>query len=537
MTSSKWREFIPESYLRLKEHYTLSLLRKDSIAGMTVALIAMPLSIALAIASGATPIQGLLTAVVAGFLTSALGSSRVQIGGPSAALIVVVYSIVKTTGYNGLYLSMLLASLFLIILGICKLGSWIKYIPLPLITGCTSGIAVSVFALQIQNFAGIQLTSAPSDFIQAWTSYFDAFSTIHPYTLLMGIGSLVIILLIQRFVPKIPWGLFVIVLTTGICFFFDLSIATIETQFGHFPRDLPIPKLPSFSIPPGQWPQIFGNAVTIAFLVSIESLISALIGERLLKGDTPRSNCELIAQGISNMASAFFGGIPAAGAIPRTAANVETGGKTPVAGIVHALTLFCLLFFFFSLVSQIPLTVLSAILIVICWKMFDITLFSQILKAPYGDRIILIVSFLLTTFIDIKAGILIGVTLATFIFMRQMSKASKAIPLSAAPDSVKIYEIQGPFFFGNDHILKKIIPSKVLILQMPYVTLIDVSGIFALQELHEKCKKMNAHLLLSELLPQPLLDLKNFGFIDLIHKENIFPDLLSAKNKADELLL
>lgn len=537
MISSKWREFIPESYLRLKENYTFSLFKKDSIAGMTVALIALPLSIVLAISSGATPVQGILTAIIAGFLTSAFSSSRVQIGGPSAALIGIIYTVIQKTGYNGLYLSMLLASLFLIVLGICKLGSWIKYIPLPLITGCTSGIALSVFSLQIQNFAGIKLATAPSNFTTAWSSYFHAFSTIHPATLLMGIGSLVTILLIQRFLPKIPWGLFVIVLTTGICFFFDLSIATIESEFGHFSKTLPSPRLPSFSIPSGQLSEIFGNAVTIAFIISIESLISALIGEKLLKGDTPRTNCELIAQGIANMASALFGGIPSAGAIPRTAVNVETGGKTPLAGIIHALTLFCFLFFFFSVVGQIPLTVLATILIIICWKMFDIKLFLQILKAPYGDQIILIISFLLTLFMDIKAGILIGVTLATFIFMKQMSKASKAALLPSVPKEVKIYEIQGPFFFGNDHILKKIASSKILILQMHYVTLIDVTGIFALKELFEKCKKTNTHLLLSEILPQTLIDLKNFGVIDLICKENIFPDLLSAKNKAEELLL
>jgi SulP family sulfate permease len=537
--SFKWQEFLPAIYVRLKEPYNFSTFKKDLVAGITVAFVALPISIAFAIASGAEPIQGLITAILAGFLTSALGGGHVQIGGPAAALIVVSYSILQKSGFQGLYLSTLFASFLLVLLGICKLGSWIKYIPLPLITGCTSGIAISIFALQLGDLLGLSLNVSPTDFLTACSSYFSAIHTVHLPTLILGLGSLAVIFLLQKFLPKVPWGITVIILGTWIAYELNLSVETIESKFGHFPKTFPPPTCPSFDLDFSAWKEIFSNGATIAFLVGVESLISAVIGERLLKKDKPRSNSELIAQGIANCVCAFFGGIPASGSIPRTAVNVETGGKTPIAGIVHATMLTLILFFGFSIVSQVPLTVLAAILIVICWKMFDCTLFHQILKAPTADRIVLVIAFLLAVFVGIKVSILTGITLATFLFMRELSKTSKAALTDAKliqDKEIKIYEIRGPFFFGNEEILKKLSRSKVCILQMQYVTLIDVSGMFALQQFCEKCEKMGTYVLLSHLQPHVKENLFHFGMIPLLKEKRIFQDLASALDSAKTLV-
>lgn len=554
MTPSKWHEFIPKSYLYLRSGYSFFSLKKDLISGLTVGVIALPLAMAFAIASGVTPEKGLYTAIIAGFLISLLGGSRVQIGGPTGAFVVIIYGIIQRTGYQGLCLSTLIASFILIGLGISRIGSWIKYVPTPLITGFTTGIAVLIFSTQIKDFFGLQMETPPAAFIQKWISYFQAFPTIHLPTLCLGMASLAIIILFRQLVKKIPWGITTIVLATAACFFLHLPVATIQSQFGDIPRSLPFPSLPSFSFQASQFSEIFMDAITIAFLGGIESLLSAVIGDGMI-GGRHRSNCELIAQGCANIGSVLFGGIPATGAIARTAANIKTGAQTPLSGMFHALTLLFILCFLAPIVSQIPVATLAAILIMVSWNMSEVDHFIHLLKAPFGDRIVLLTAFFLTVFVDITAAIFVGMILACFLFMRQMSQMSRTVSLSSLfkenptdfpektsenishqsiPEGVEVYEIQGPFFFGTTHLLKGLPSPKIFILQMNAASVIDASGMFALKEFYVTCKKNNTQLFLSGVHGQTKTDLNKFGLIKMIQEENIFLNLSSALNKARE---
>jgi SulP family sulfate permease len=412
-------EFIPKSYLYLRSGYQFSTLKKDVLAGLTVGIIALPLSMAFAIASGVAPERGLYTAIIAGFLISALGGSRVQIGGPTGAFVVIVYGIIQRTGYSGLCLSTMIAGLLLILLGIFRIGSWIKYVPQPLITGFTSGIAVIIFSTQVKDFFGLKMGVPPADFTAKWVSYFHALPTFDPLTLSVAAGTLGFILWIRRTVPWLPWGIGSIVLATTICMFFHLPLETIQSRFGGIPRSLPIPSLPSFLIPAGQLKEIIIDGVTIAFLGGLESLLSAVIGDSMIYGKH-RPNCELIAQGIANFGSVIFGGIPATGAIARTAANVKTGGQTPMAGMLHALVLFLILYYLAPIVSQIPLAALAAVLVMVSWNMSERSDFLRFLKTRSMDRVILLVVFLLTVFVDITIAISVGMIFSSLPLMKRI---------------------------------------------------------------------------------------------------------------------
>lgn len=562
MSFSKFHEFIPKSYLYLRSGYRFSTFKKDLLAGLTVGIIALPLAMAFAIASGVTPERGLYTAIIAGFLVSALGGSRIQIGGPTGAFVVIVYGIIQRTGYDGLCLSMVIAAFILVLLGIFRIGSWIKYVPHPLITGFTSGIAVIIFSTQIKDFFGLKMGTPPADFTTKWLSYFDAFSTFDPLTLSLAGGTLGVILLIRRLIPWLPWGISAIVLATAVCILFHLPIDTIQSRFGEIPRSLPIPSFPCLLIPAGKFKEILTDGLTIAFLGSIESLLSAVIGDGMI-GGRHRSNCELIAQGIANFGSVIFGGIPATGAIARTATNIKTGAQTPMAGMIHALTLFFILYCLAPLVSQIPLAALSAVLVMISWNMSEVGHFARLLRAPYGDRIILLTAFLLTVFVDITIAISVGMILASFLFMKRMSQMSKAVSLpqifqesqidfpekrdrddiskKVVARGVEVYEIQGPFFFGAANILRDLLNNitstpKVLILRMRSVPMVDASGMYGLEEFHHQCKKKNIILFLSEVQGQTRQDLKNFGLIKTISEQKIFPNIDTALAKAEEIV-
>lgn len=562
MSFSKFHEFIPKSYLYLRNSYKLSMFKRDLLAGITVGIIALPLAMAFAIASGVIPERGLYTAIVAGFLISALGGSRIQIGGPTGAFVVIVYGIIQKTGYNGLCLSMLIAAILLVLLGIFRIGSWIKYVPSSLITGFTSGIAVIIFSTQIKDFFGLKMGTPPADFIEKWLSYFDSFPSFDPVTLSFAAGTLGVILLIRRLIPWFPWGIAVIVLATTICALFNLPIETIQSRFGEIPRNLPMPSFPSFSIPSGQFKEILIDGIVIAFLGSIESLLSAVIGDGMI-GGRHRSNCELIAQGVANFGSVIFGGIPATGAIARTAANVKTGALTPMAGMIHALILFFVLYCLAPVVSKIPLAALSAVLVMVAWNMSETAHFIRVLKAPYGDRIILLTAFILTVFVDITVAISIGMILASFFFMKRMSQISKAVPLSqvfreseidfpektdsndiskkTVPHGVEVYEIQGPFFFGAANMLRDILNNitampKVFILRMRSVPMIDASGMYGLEEFHDECKKKNVILFLSGVQERTRKDLEKFGLIDVIGKQKIFTNIDTALKRAQEIV-
>lgn len=551
---SRWHAFLPKSYLCFKSGYSFSLFKKDLLAGITVGVIALPLAMAFGIASGVTPERGLFTAIVAGFLISALGGSKAQIGGPTGAFVVIIYDIIQRTGYSGLAISTCLAAGLLILLGVLRLGSWIKYVPHSLITGFTAGLALLIFSSQIKDFFGLQMGTTPIHFFDKWMAYFTHMHTFQPAALALGLGTLAIILAVRRYFPSLPWGIIAISLATCAYFLFDLPVPTIHSRFGAIPDTLPLPVLPSFSVRPEQLPELFTDAITIAFLGAIESLLSAVIADRMT-GDRHNSNGELVAQGIANFASILFGGIPATGAIARTAANAKSGAQTPVAGMIHALTLLLIILFLAPLVSYIPLPALSAVLIMVAWNMSELPHFIHLLKAPVGDKAVLLTAFFLTVFVDITAAICLGMALASFLFMNRMTKVSQMIPLTQKqtddpsvesilkhkiPDGVEVYEIQGPFFFGTADLLKDLLshsqPSpQIFILRMQQVPLIDASGVQALKEFYLKCQKSQITLLLS-CLPQPAAkDLKRYGLYEWIGSDCILPDFDTALEVAQRL--
>ncbi len=549
MQRTVWHEFIPKSYLYLRNKYSWDLFKKDLLAGLTVGIIALPLAMAFGIASGVSPERGIFTAIVAGFLISALGGSRVQIGGPTGAFVVLVYGIIQRNGYEGLAICTLIASVLMILMGVCRLGSWIKYVPHPLITGFTTGIAVIIFSSQMKDFFGLRMGQVPADFIDKWHAYFQAMPTLHAPTIAMGAGTLALILVLRRYFPRIPWGIAAIVLATLAYLIFDLPVQTIESRFGALPSSLPIPSLPSLVIPLAKFREYFLDGLAIAFLGSIESLLSAVIADGMI-GGRHKSNCELVGQGIANFASVLFGGIPATGAIARTAANVKTGAQTPVAGMIHAAVLFLVILCLAPIVSRIPLAALASVLIMVAWNMSEIHYFLALLRAPRGDVLILLTAFILTVFVDITFAIGMGMILAMFIFMKRMGEYSKTIQLThlfressadfpertdpeaiskkIVPPGVEVYEIDGPFFFGAADMLQDVlanlrIPPKVFILRMRHVPIVDASGMHALREFYHRCQKTGTCLLLAGVHGRPEKDLKKFGLNRLIGDQNIHP--------------
>ncbi len=549
-----YKEFIPKSYICLR-NYTFSLFKKDALAGITVGVVALPLAMAFAIASGLTPFQGLVTAIIAGFCISAFGGSRVQIGGPTGAFVVLIYDIVQRNGYEGLAIATLLGAFFLICLGLFRVGSWIKYVPYPLITGFTTGLALLIFSSQIKDFLGLSIANLPCHFVGKWSLYFTSISTCQLATLCLSSGTLLLILFIRKFIPKLPWAITAIALATLVAYIFSLPVETIYSRFGEIQSHFPSISFPKFTIPNQDLTEIFLDGMAIAFLGGIESLLSAVIGDGMIRG-RHKSNCELVGQGIANFASILFGGIPATGAIARTAINIKIGGQTPVAGMIHAVTLLVIVLFLAPVISYIPLPALSAVLVMVAWNMSEVGHFIKLFKAPKGDVVILLTAFLLTVFVDITVAICFGMILASFLFMKRMSTYPKTISLTAkfseeedyAPmtsqkisPGIEVYEIQGPFFFGAADILQDVLTNmepapKVFILKLTDATFIDASGMHALKEFHQRCKKEKTILLLAEMKEEVKKDLVKFGFIKIVGKENVFSSLKKAILQAKELV-
>ncbi len=558
----RWQEFIPKFWICLREKYNLTVFKKDLLAGITVGVVALPLAMAFGIASGVTPAQGLYTAIVAGFLISLLGGSRVQIGGPTGAFVVIVYDIIQRHGYDGLIIATFLAGILLIVMGLCRIGSWIKYIPYPLITGFTSGIAVLIFSSQIKDFFGLTMSTPPGDFIEKWGAYFQALPTLDPTTLSVGLGTLVLIILIRRFVPVVPWGITSIFVATAICMLFGLNVETIHTRFGELPRTLPFPSLPAFHLNFADFRELVPDVMVIAFLAGIESLLSAVVADGMI-GGRHKSNCELVGQGVANLGSVIFGGIPATGAIARTATNVKSGAKTPIAGIVHALTLLLIILILAPLVSAIPLSALAAVLVMVAWNMSEVEHFRHLFKAPPGDTVVMLVTFFLTIFVDLTVAVEVGMVFAAFLFMMRMSRLAgtvshaqlfqesidefpekhdpDAISKKEVPKGVEVYEISGPFFFGVADSLKDVLegmefPPKVFILRMRKVPVIDASGMYALKEFYAKCKHQNTTLILSGVQKEPAKSIRNFGLEELVGEENIFSHIDPALKRARKIV-
>ena len=531
--------------------YTRKQFTNDLFAGIIVGVVALPLAIAFAIASGVTPEKGLITAVVAGLIISALGGSRVQIGGPTGAFIVIVYGIVQTYGVNGLIIATFMAGIMLIIMGFAKLGAVIKFIPHPLIIGFTSGIALIIFSSQVKDFLGLSMGAVPADFLAKWKAFFLNISSINIYAVAIAAATMLIILLWPKVNKKIPGSLIAILVTTAVVQFFHLPVETIGSRFGVISSSFPAPQLPLADF--ATFKKLIQPAFTIAMLGAIESLLSAVVADGMISGNH-RSNTELIAQGTANIFSSLFGGIPATGAIARTATNVKNGGRTPVAGIVHAVTLLIILLIAGSLASLIPIANLAGILVIVAYNMSEWKNFKSILKGPKGDVLVLLITFFLTVLIDLTVAIEVGIILAAFLFMRNMIKFSGVSAYTAdiddedfgydlvedkyqVPKGVEVFEIMGPLFFGAAYkfkdAMKYIEHPKALIIRMRHVPLIDATGIQALKDVSKDLKKHHTKLILSEVnSKQVLKELKDSRLLFSIGKGNIFETLEQALQKA-----
>ena len=533
--------------------YTKKQLIKDIISGIIVAIIALPLSIALAIASGVGQEQGLYTAIIAGFFISFFGGSRVQIGGPTAAFVVIIYGIVASYGTDGLIVATILAGIILVIMGICRFGSLIKYIPYTITTGFTCGIAVTLFIGQLKDFFGMDIASVPSEFLDKVIVYAKNISTINLTATLIGLLAVAIMLLWTKVTDKIPGSLVAIVVTTAIAYFAKLPVNTIGSVYGKLNSAFPSFHVPSITMNLIQ--QMISPAFTIAVLAAIESLLSAVVSDGMI-GDTHKSNAELIGQGLGNIFSGFFGGIPATGAIARTAANVRNGGRTPIAGIAHCITLTIILLVLMPLAALIPMTTLAAVLLVVAANMADWSSFFRLCKnAPKSDIIVLVATFFLTEFFDLVVAIEIGVVLAALLFMKRMAETAdikawkytdspditpgEAEKLREIPHSISVFEICGPMFFAaadqllginSDH------RTKAVVIRMRSVPAIDASAMKCLHELAERAKKKNIHLIFSHVNEQPMKVMKKDGFYELIGKKNFHENIVSALDYAETLV-
>ena len=549
---SHMNELRPKLFDVMKS-YTKKQLIKDIISGIIVAIIALPLSIALAIASGVGPEQGLYTAIIAGFFISFFGGSRVQIGGPTAAFVVIIYGIVASYGTDGLIVATILAGIILVIMGICRFGSLIKYIPYTITTGFTCGIAVTLFIGQLKDFFGMDIASVPSEFLDKVIVYAKNISTINLTATLIGLLAVAIMLLWTKVTDKIPGSLVAIVVTTAIAYFAKLPVNTIGSVYGKLNSAFPSFHVPSITMNLIQ--QMISPAFTIAVLAAIESLLSAVVSDGMI-GDTHKSNAELIGQGLGNIFSGFFGGIPATGAIARTAANVRNGGRTPIAGIAHCITLTIILLVLLPLAALIPMTTLAAVLLVVAANMADWSSFFRLCKnAPKSDIIVLVATFFLTVFFDLVVAIEIGVVLAALLFMKRMAETAdikawkytdspditpgEAEKLREIPHSISVFEICGPMFFAaadqllginSDH------RTKAVVIRMRSVPAIDASAMKCLHELAERAKKKNIHLIFSHVNEQPMKVMKKDGFYELIGKKNFHENIVSALDYAETLV-
>ncbi|HET9136043.1 MAG TPA: SulP family inorganic anion transporter [Candidatus Kapabacteria bacterium] len=530
--------FTPKLLTTLKEGYTTQAFVKDLIAGLIVGTVALPLAIAFGIASGVTPEKGLITAIVAGFLISALGGSRVQIGGPTGAFIVVIYGVVQKFGVDGLLIATVLSGLVVLAMGLAKLGGVIKFIPAPVITGFTSGIAIIIFSSQIKDLFGLRMGVVPAELIEKWQAYGANATSINWYALALAMVALLIIIYFPKITTKIPSPFVSLVVCSVLVQLFSIPVETIGSKFNLTGSSMPSPQVPHITFSAVK--ELMPSVITMSVLISIESLLSAVVADGML-GTRHRSNMELIAQGIANIASPLFGGIPATGAIARTATNIKSGGRTPVAGIIHSIFLLLVIFAIGKYVSMIPMAVLAAILVVVSYNMSEWRTFRSMLKAPKSDIVVLLTTFILTVVIDLTVAIEVGMILAAFLFMRRMALVTNISVVSSEfideehdqdilvadiPKGVQIFEINGPFFFGAAEKFLETIRDlneqpKVMILRMRHVLTIDATGMKAIEDIWKKLHQRGALFLLAELHSQPMVALEQSGFLTTLGEENI----------------
>jgi sulfate permease, SulP family len=539
------------------QSYTRAQFLADLTAGVIVGIVALPLAIAFAIASGVTPERGLYTAVIAGFLISALGGSRVQIGGPTGAFVVIVYGIVQKYGIDGLTIATIMGGVILIALGLARLGAMIKFIPFPVVTGFTSGIGLILIVQQIRDVLGLRLTHAPPDFVERIGLYAANIGTLNPSAIVLSLLTLLILRFWPRVSYRIPAPFVALLVATILTRVLGLQVETIGSRFGAISAGLPHLSLPTLSWAEGR--QLVGPALAIAALGGIESLLSAVVADGMI-GGRHRSNMELVAQGVANVITPMFGGIPATGAIARTATNVKSGGRTPVAGIIHALTLLLITLFFGQLAGLIPLATLAAIVLWVAYRMAEWRVFRSELGGPRSDALVMLTTFLLTVLVDLTAGIGVGMVLASFLFMKRMAEVtnvtfipeefkdirqsrdeSGAIFRRVVPPGVEVYEINGPFFFGAAEKFKDTLAEvsrkpKVLIIRMRNVPTIDSTAMHALSDLVRRTRNDKTVVLLSDVQAQPRLALQRSELLEELGEEHVFENIDDALRSARRLL-
>lgn len=554
--------FAPRLVSELR-HYNKEKFMADLMAGLIVGIVALPLAIAFGIASGVSPSQGILTAIIGGFLVSALGGSRVQIGGPTGAFIVIIYGIVSNPqlGLSGLMIATMLAGVFLIVLGVCRLGTIIKFIPYPIVVGFTSGIAVTIFTTQIKDLLGLNITEAiPADFVSKWIIYFRHITTIDWLTALIGVLSILIIALTPKVSKKVPGSLVaIIVMTVGVYFLnahTSMHVTTIGDQFGEIKASIPELQMPAIT-----WEGIkslLPTAMVIAVLGAIESLLSATVADGVC-GDHHNSNQELIGQGVANLCTPLFGGIPCTGAIARTMTNINNGGRTPVAGLIHALVLLIIFLVLMPLAAYIPMACLAGVLVIVSYNMSGWRTFIQLFKNPKSDVIVLMMTFLLTVIFDLTIAIEVGLLVACLLFMKRMAESTQIKVIAdeidpndetdaevheealTIPKGVEVYEINGPYFFGIANRFEELMAEldnhpKVRIIRMRRVPFIDSTGIHNLQNLCEMSHREGTHIVLSGVTPNVYSVLEHNGFCHLLGKDHICPNINVALERAEMIV-
>ncbi len=550
--------FRPKLFDTFKQ-YSRQQFLKDGIAGIVVGVVALPLAIAFAIASGVTPEKGLITAVIAGFLISAFGGSRVQIGGPTGAFVVIVYGIIQQYGFDGLLIATAMAGVILIIFGLAKLGSIIKFIPHSVIVGFTLGIAVLIFTGQINEFLGLGIRNLPADFLDKISRMFEHIAAINPYAVGIALGSIVIIVVMGKFAKGVPGSLVALILAAVMVYMFKWPVETIGSRFGAIPHTFPVPAFPHVDFK--TFKHLLNPAFTIAMLGAIESLLSAVVADGMISGRS-RSNTELIAQGIANVVSPLFGGIPATGAIARTATNVKSGGRTPVAGMIHALVLLAIMLFLGSWVTYIPMACLAGVLMVVAYHMSEWKSVVSIIRLSWSSALVMGVTFFLTLLVDLTVAIEIGLILSTFVFIRNISLHTNVSLIDAThdrdeeaekgyhanerlrqtlPNDVMMYEINGPLFFGAVYKFKEAMHEisrapKVMILKMDLVPIIDSTGMHALEEALHALGKSGTRFILCGLQPEIRRRMHRADLVKIIGVKNFCKTLPQGIERARELI-
>ena len=546
------QEFEPKLVSVLREGIPRKQLVADITAGIIVGVVALPLAIAFAIASGVKPEQGLYTAIVAGLIISLLSGSRVQIGGPTGAFVVLVFSIMQKYGYDGLATATLMAGVMLVVMGFARLGRLIQFIPYPVTIGFTSGIALIIASGQIRDFLGLQIASSSPHFVEKLIAIAEHLSTINFTSLCIAVATVLILLFLPKLTTKLPGSMVALVVTTLVVSFFKLPVDTIGSRFGGVPSTFPMPHLPT--VEPGRIGELILPALSIALLAGIESLLSAVVADGMT-GRRHRSNMELVAQGFANIASPLFGGIPATGAIARTATNVRSGAATPIAGIVHALTLLVILLVAGPLASKVPLATLAGILMVVAVRMSEYHLFAKVLKSTRGDAAVLLTTFLLTVFVDLTVAVPVGIVLAAFLFVNRMVALTHIRELNSDDEperpeleeyrdlapAVAVYEIKGTFFFGAAH---KFITTldrmqsrpRVVVLDLADVTLMDVTGLRALEDIESKTRREGNTLILCGLHSEPRKLLESSGMLERLGAANVVKNLEAGAARSREVL-